>query len=390
MTRQEDRLDETLEALLTEIETFTKIAGLRAESHEQSAIKFLSLFALVAFAISIFISRSISGNIVTRLGAAVREVEAVAAGDLTHNIVVDGRDEIGSLQQTIQAMRLHLLETISHINATTGQLSTAAEEVSVVTAQTSTNIQQQHSETEQIATAMNQMSATVQEVTMNVCNTSAAANSANNETTEGRNVVEKTVQGIQQLAGQIESTADLITQVEQDSENINTVLDVIKGIAEQTNLLALNAAIEAARAGEQGRGFAVVADEVRTLAGRTQESTTEINHIIEKLQSGSRSAVESMSQSREQARAVVEQAALAGASLTTIADSVLQINDMSSQIATAAEQQNAVAEEMNRNIIRISDMTTQNAAGAKQTSQTGHELAHMASDLQGLVGQFQV
>lgn len=390
MEPEEEQLAGELEALLTEIEKFTEEAGHRAVEHEHTAINLLSGFTLLALVIGGFVSWVVSRNVVNRIGETARGLEVIASGDLTYKVTVDGRDEIGKLQQSMQTMRNNLLEMISQISTTTGQLSTAAEEVSVITTQTSANIQQQQSETDQIATAMNEMSATVREVAENVGNTSAAANNANAETEEGGKVVEGAVQGIQRLAEQIENAADVITQLEQDSENINTVLDVIKGIAEQTNLLALNAAIEAARAGEQGRGFAVVADEVRTLAGRTQESTAEINKIIDKLQSGSRNAVEAMSQSREQARTVVDQATLAGSSLTTIAKSVSQIDEMSTQIATAAEEQNAVAEDMNRNIVRISDMATQNASGAEQTSQAGQDLSRMASKLQGLVGRFRV
>ncbi len=390
MEQDEKQLNSRIDALLSEIEQFTEEAGHKAAEHEQLAIRTLAVIALVTLLLGALVSWVVSRNIVKRLADTAQGLEVVASGDLTQVTEIDGNDEIGMLRQSMQTMRNRLLEIVSQITSTTAQLSTAAEQVSVVTAQTSANIQKQQSETEQAATAMNEMSATVQEVSSSISNTSDAAGRANVEAANGREVVEATVQAIQQLAGEVESAADAITQVEQYSENINTVLDVIKGIAEQTNLLALNAAIEAARAGEQGRGFAVVADEVRTLAGRTQESTAEINQIIEKLQTGSHDAVQAMNQSRERTQSVVEQAALAGESLGTIAESVSEINQMSTQIATAAEEQNAVAADMNRNIVQISDMATQNATGAGQTSAASQELAGMSTELQRVIGQFRV
>ncbi|MES9980054.1 MAG: methyl-accepting chemotaxis protein, partial [Candidatus Thiodiazotropha sp. 6PLUC5] len=387
---EEEQLKSELSSILHEIEGFTEDAVIKADEHEHATFNVTIVLTLSAVVIGSLISWSVSRNIVKRLKETSHGLKVIASGDLTQTIVVSGRDEISNMQKSLQGMLGRLKMMISNIQSTTIQLSTAAEEVSVVTTQTSANIQQQQSETDQIATAMNEMASTVQDVAMNVSNTSNATREANVETESSREIVGDAVKGIQQLADQLESGAEVITQVEKDSEVINTVLEVIKGIAEQTNLLALNAAIEAARAGEQGRGFAVVADEVRTLAGRTQESTTEINQIIEKLQSGSKNAVQSMNLSRENAKAVVDKATMAGNSLTTIAKSASNIDQMSSQIATAAEEQSAVAEEMNRSIVRINDMTTQNATAAKQTELAGRELAQMATKLQGVVDEFKL
>jgi methyl-accepting chemotaxis protein len=237
---------------------------------------------------------------------------------------------------------------------------------------------------------MNEMSATVQEVARNAVEAAAAAKDADSTFDEGKQVVDRVISAIGELAGEVESAATVIQQLEVESRNIGSVLDVIKSIAEQTNLLALNAAIEAARAGEQGRGFAVVADEVRTLAGRTQESTQEIEEMISKLQSGTNNAVNVMAAGKEMTQVGVDQAAAAGEALKTINAAVAQISSMNTQIASAAEEQSSVTEEINRSIVSINEVAEQSATGAQHTAEASTDLARLADQLKNLVDRFKV
>ncbi|HEX22618.1 MAG TPA: methyl-accepting chemotaxis protein [Chromatiales bacterium] len=386
-----DRLDEELRSQLSVISTITAQASLHAEQQEQSALSTLITITVVALLIGFSLSWLITGNITRRLSQVSTGLKAIASGDLRQQgHGRDGRDEIGSLKASAQEMHSRLLEMIGHISETTEQLSAAAEEMSIVTVQTREGIQQQQSETEQVATAMNEMTATVQEVANNITLSAEAAETTYRDTDNGRQIIEGTIQDIQQLASRIEHGAETVQQLEQHSGEISGVLDVIRGVAEQTNLLALNAAIEAARAGEQGRGFAVVADEVRTLASRTQQSTEEINQMINNLQAVSQAAVQVMTESREQVQSVVTQATAADATFTEIRDAVAHINDMNGQIASAAEEQSCVAEEINRNIVQINDIAGETASGAEHTAIASQDLAHMATELQSIVRQFKV
>jgi methyl-accepting chemotaxis protein len=313
-----------------------------------------------------------------------------AAGDLTVRTIYLGKDELGRVSSAFNTMGENFSSVIQNLSSATGQLASAAEETSTVTEQTSRGINRQQVETEQVATAMNEMSATVHEVAQNAALAAESARLADEASNHGKSVIKQTIKVINNLASDVERAAGVIHTLEQGSVDIGSVLGVIRGIAEQTNLLALNAAIEAARAGEQGRGFAVVADEVRSLASRTQQSTKEIDDMISRLQSGAREAVEAMELSRKQAQAGVEQAAEAGASLDDITNAVTQINDMNTQIASAAEEQSSVAEEINRNIITISQVADETAIGAVQTSNASAEVARLSEQLQGMVRQFKV
>jgi methyl-accepting chemotaxis protein len=323
------------------------------------------------------------------LGASLKDLHQ-GNGDLTRRLPHTGNDEVGRIVAEFNAF-LNMLEPLMReVVLATEKTRGSVEQVSAVTAQTREGVFKQQTETDQVATAMNEMSATVQEVARNAAHAAAAAGQADSEAKRGQAVVDQAVGSITVLANDVEKAAGVIQQVGSDSENIQKVLEVIRAIAEQTNLLALNAAIEAARAGDQGRGFAVVADEVRTLATRTQEATEEIRHIIERLRGGAQQAVEAMEQGRSQARTSVEQATQAGQALHAIAQAVGTINDMNAHIASAAEEQSAVATEIDRNILAISKVADETTLRAQQTTERTEDLARLTRELQGLVGRFQV
>jgi len=337
---------------------------------------------MISWGTGLSISRPIQNAV-----QAMRDI-AKGEGDLTRRLDTSGADEVTQLSAAFNEFSEKIRQTVSQVAGVTVQLGTAAEELAVITRETADGVRQQEEETSQVATAMNEMTATVQEVARNAADAASSANTALQETESGKLVVNSTINSISGLADEINRAAEVINNLETQSENIGSVLDVIRGIAEQTNLLALNAAIEAARAGEQGRGFAVVADEVRTLASRTQKSTEEIQHMIEQLQSGSRQAVKVMHHSNEQAQETVSQASKAGQSLEDISQVVVAINDMNMQIANAAEEQGLVSEEVNRNVININDAVQKSSLGAGQTSEASDSLARLAAELQQLVQQF--
>jgi methyl-accepting chemotaxis protein len=346
------------------------------------------VMALLAAVMTVILALLLTRSIVTPLARALLAAEEIAGGNLTKHILVDGKDEPARLLGALVVMQQNLRKTIEQISGSATQLASAAEELSTVTDEASRGLHQQNQEIEQAATAVNEMTAAVEEVARNAVSTSEASQQSNLTAKEGRDRVVETVTAIQAMTQDVQTTSVLVEGLATQGRDIGKVLDVIRSIAEQTNLLALNAAIEAARAGEAGRGFAVVADEVRALAHRTAQSTSEIEQMVAGIQNGTGQAVQSMQLNTQRTQTTLELARAAGVALEQITGAISQINERNLVIASASEEQAQVSREVDRNLVNIRDLATQSAAGANQTSAASNELSRLAVDLNGMVSRF--
>ena len=376
-------------ARLLEINT-QQIADTDQGAKDQYSMSFDLVVTLLVIAsgLTLLFAWLLTVSITKPISKALDAAETIAEGNLTQPIHVDGEDEAGRLLAAMAKMQSKLRDTLQRISGSATQLASAAEELNSVTDESARGLTQQNNEIEQAATAVNEMTSAVEEVARNAVSTSEASKNATTSAGDGRDLVQETVSAIERMSADVQSTASLIGDLANESRDIGKVLDVIRGLADQTNLLALNAAIEAARAGEAGRGFAVVADEVRALAHRTQQSTSEIERMIGSIQGGTEEAVESMRTSTERAASTLNIARGAGMALDTIAGAVAQINERNLVIASAAEEQAQVAREVDRNLVNINDLSVQSATGAHQTSAASAELSRLAVDLNGLVARF--
>lgn len=387
-SKMRDVLDELSEVVLKQ--SNEKADAVKAEvnsSHVQ-----MTVLVVISTLICLFLAFALPPLIARPMQRLITHLENIAQGDgdLTVRLNDKTRDEMGRMAGAFNQFVNKLHAIVSNSVASTEELTGASQRLTKAAADSQQNTGQQLVEIEHAATSMNEMTATVQEVARNAQQAADAAREADGEARGGKEVVYGTINSMNKLAENVRNSATIIQRLREETGNIGAVLGVIKGVADQTNLLALNAAIEAARAGEQGRGFAVVADEVRQLASRTQKSTQEIQEIIEALQTSAREAVSVMDQGRNQAEQSVQQATAAGAALTRIANSVATITDMNTQIASAAEEQATVMEELNRNTINIQTLADRSVEGSQQNSAAADDLARLAGTLRRELKQFTI
>ena len=405
---EQGRRDELIKLLLVDMKTvvdgsgkqlndlaelFSKqvsIESQKSQEHYANSRMIVSLFVVLAALATVALAMLLTRSIVKPLGEALNAAENVARGDLTRPIETHGNDEVSRLLKALAAMQRNLRETLQGISGSAAQLATAADELNTVTLDSTQSLQQQNNEIEQAATAVTEMTTAVEEVARNAVSTSDATRQSSESASLGQQRVSDTVDAIGALASDVQVTGGLVQSLANQSQDIGKVLDVIRAIAEQTNLLALNAAIEAARAGESGRGFAVVADEVRALAYRTQQSTQEIEQMVQGMRSGATQALDSMQASSSRAASTLAMAERAGDALQTITASVNEIHERNLVIASAAEEQAQVAREVDRNLVNIRDLSVRSASGADQTSASSHELSQLANSLRTMVQRFQV
>lgn len=381
-------LDKALEQMVSLSQQGADAAAKSAAAMYQQALWIVATIIVIALIATLLLAWLLTRSITAPIDQALNVARRIASGDLSGRIDSEGRDEAAQLLTALAQMQGNLRSTIRGISESAQQLASAAEEMSSVMEQSTRGLQQQNDQIEQAATAVTEMSTAVDEVAANAVSSAQASEASNEDSKHGHVQVSETIRSIQELVSAVLGASEQAEGLATQAQDISKVLEVIRGIAGQTNLLALNAAIEAARAGEAGRGFAVVADEVRSLAQRTQNSTEEIELMISSIQQGTGATVGALQSSAEQASHTLRRANSAGQALEKITASISQINQRNLVIASAAEQQALVAREVDQNLVTIRDLSTQTAAGATQTSAASQELSRLAVDLNALVTRF--